>query len=65
VKIWLIRVEYSMDERHQMNGFKTFNNRKISVAAVVKTHVRNIFSKYDVGSRAELISTILKNQTVE
>ncbi len=29
----------------------------------VKTHVRNIFSKYDVGSRAELISTILKNQS--
>ncbi|HQC70462.1 MAG TPA: helix-turn-helix transcriptional regulator, partial [Sedimentibacter sp.] len=28
----------------------------------VKTHARNIFSKYDVGSRAELISTILKNQ---
>ncbi|HHZ14435.1 MAG TPA: LuxR family transcriptional regulator [Clostridiales bacterium] len=31
----------------------------------VKTHVRNIFSKYDVVSRAELISTLLKNQTVE
>ncbi len=31
----------------------------------VKTHARNIFSKYDVGSRAELISTLLKNQTVE
>ncbi len=29
----------------------------------VKTHARNIFSKYDVGSRAELISTLLKNQT--
>ncbi|HOG63327.1 MAG TPA: helix-turn-helix transcriptional regulator, partial [Sedimentibacter sp.] len=28
----------------------------------VKTHARNIFSKYDVGSRAELISTLLKNQ---
>ena len=28
----------------------------------VKTHVRNIFSKYDVASRAELISTLLKNQ---
>ena len=31
----------------------------------VKTHARNIFSKYDVSSRAELISTLLKNQTVE
>ncbi len=31
----------------------------------VKTHARNIFSKYDVGSRAELISTLLKNQRVE
>jgi DNA-binding CsgD family transcriptional regulator len=29
----------------------------------VKTHARNIYSKYDVGSRAELISTLLKNQT--
>jgi len=29
----------------------------------VKTHARNIFSKYDVSSRAELISTLLKNQT--
>ncbi len=29
----------------------------------VKTHVRNIYSKYDVSSRAELISTLLKNQT--
>lgn len=28
----------------------------------VKTHVRNIYSKYDVSSRAELISTLLKNQ---
>ena len=28
----------------------------------VKTHVRNIFSKYDVQSRAELISLLLKNQ---
>jgi DNA-binding NarL/FixJ family response regulator len=28
----------------------------------VKTHARNIFSKYDVSSRAELISTLLKNQ---
>ena len=28
----------------------------------VKTHVRNIFSKYDVSSRAELISILLKNQ---
>ena len=31
----------------------------------VKTHVRSIFSKYDVSSRAELISTLLKNQTGE
>lgn len=30
--------------------------------STVKTHARNIFSKYDVGSRAELISTLLKNQ---
>ncbi len=30
--------------------------------STVKTHTRNIFSKYDVESRAELISTILKNQ---
>lgn len=33
--------------------------------STVKTHARNIFSKYDVGSRAELISTLLKNQTIE
>ena len=33
--------------------------------STVKTHARNIFSKYDVGSRAELISTLLKNQRVE
>jgi DNA-binding NarL/FixJ family response regulator len=31
--------------------------------STVKTHVRSIFSKYDVASRAELISTLLKNQT--
>jgi len=30
--------------------------------STVKTHAKNIFSKYDVGSRAELISTLLKNQ---
>jgi len=30
--------------------------------STVKTHVRNIYSKYDVGTRAELISTLLKNQ---
>ena len=30
----------------------------------VKTHARNIFSKYDVSSRAELISTLLKNERV-
>ncbi|MGI6630246.1 MAG: LuxR C-terminal-related transcriptional regulator [Bacillota bacterium] len=29
----------------------------------VKTHARNILSKYDVSSRAELISTLLKNQS--
>jgi DNA-binding CsgD family transcriptional regulator len=29
----------------------------------VKTHARSIFSKYDVSSRAELISILLKNQT--
>ncbi|MDD4753477.1 MAG: LuxR C-terminal-related transcriptional regulator [Desulfitobacteriaceae bacterium] len=31
--------------------------------STVKTHIRNIFSKYDVASRAELISTLLKNQS--
>lgn len=31
--------------------------------STVKTHARNIYSKYDVASRAELISTLLKNQT--
>lgn len=31
--------------------------------STVKTHIRNIFSKYDVGSRAELICTLLKNQS--
>jgi DNA-binding CsgD family transcriptional regulator len=46
------------------------SNREIAGAlfigeSTVKTHARNIFSKYDVGSRAELISTLLKNQTVE
>jgi len=30
--------------------------------STVKTHVRNIYSKYDVRSRAELISTVLRNQ---
>ena len=45
------------------------SNREIAGAlfiseSTVKTHARNIFSKYDVGSRAELISTLLKNQTV-
>ncbi len=29
----------------------------------VKTHVRSIFAKYEVGSRAELISSLLTNQT--
>lgn len=46
------------------------SNREIAGAlfiseSTVKTHVRNIFSKYDVGSRAQLISTLLKNQTIE
>ncbi|MGI6141605.1 MAG: response regulator transcription factor [Caldicoprobacterales bacterium] len=46
------------------------SNRKIAEIlfiseSTVKTHARNIFSKYDVGSRAELISTLLKNQTSE
>jgi DNA-binding CsgD family transcriptional regulator len=31
----------------------------------VKTHARNIFSKYDVSSRAELISLLLKNRIGE
>jgi DNA-binding CsgD family transcriptional regulator len=43
------------------------SNREIAEALfisenTVKTHARNIFSKYDVRSRAELISTLLKNQ---
>ncbi|MGI5850472.1 MAG: LuxR C-terminal-related transcriptional regulator [Christensenellales bacterium] len=43
------------------------SNRAISQTlfiseSTVKTHVRSIFSKYDVSSRAELISTLLKNQ---
>lgn len=29
----------------------------------VKTHVKNIYAKYDVTSRAELITSVLKNQT--
>ena len=29
----------------------------------VKSHVKNIYSKYDVTSRAELITSVLKNQT--
>lgn len=45
-------------------------NREIAEAlfiseSTVKTHARNIFSKYDVGSRAELISILLKNQIEE
>lgn len=44
------------------------SNREIAKALIisestVKTHARNIFSKYDVSSRAELISTLLKNQS--
>ncbi|MDD4421754.1 MAG: LuxR family transcriptional regulator [Eubacteriales bacterium] len=46
------------------------SNREISAILfisenTVKTHIKNIFSKYDVSSRAELISTLLKNQTAE
>ena len=46
------------------------SNREIAGALfisenTVKTHTRNIFSKYDVGSRAELISALLKNQIGE
>jgi DNA-binding CsgD family transcriptional regulator len=46
------------------------SNREIAGALfisenTVKTHARSIFSKYDVGSRAELISTLLKNQIGE
>ena len=45
------------------------SNREIAITLfisenTVKTHARSIFSKYDVGSRAELISTLLKNQTL-
>ena len=43
------------------------SNREISEALfisenTVKTHARSFFSKYDVSSRAELISTLLKYQ---
>ncbi len=43
------------------------SNKEIAAAlfiteSTVKTHAHNIYSKYDVGSRAELISTLLKNQ---
>lgn len=46
------------------------SNREIAGALfisenTVKTHARSIFSKYDVSSRAELISTLLKNQKCE
>ena len=46
------------------------SNREIAGALyisenTVKTHIRNIFSKYDVSSRVELVSTLLKNQTAE
>ncbi|MGI6307156.1 MAG: LuxR C-terminal-related transcriptional regulator [Dethiobacteria bacterium] len=44
------------------------SNREIAATlfiseSTVKTHARNIFSKYDVSRRAELISTLLKNQS--
>ncbi len=44
------------------------SNRQIAAVlfiseSTVKTHARNIFSKYDVGSRTELISTLLKNES--
>lgn len=44
------------------------SNREIAATlyiseSTVKTHARNIFSKYNVGSRAELISILLKNQS--
>ena len=43
------------------------SNREIATSlfiseSTVKTHARNIFSKYDVSSRAELISALLKKQ---
>lgn len=43
------------------------SNREIAATlfiseSTVKTHTRNIFSKYEVGSRAELISTLLRYQ---
>lgn len=46
------------------------SNREIAEALyisenTVKTHIRNIFSKYNVSSRVELASTLLKNQTAE
>jgi len=45
------------------------SNREIAQSlfiseSTVKTHVRNIFSKYGVRSRTELISILLKNQTL-
>ncbi len=44
------------------------SNRAIAEALfisenTVKTHARNIYSKYDVSGRTELISTLLKNQS--
>ncbi|HZK57386.1 MAG TPA: helix-turn-helix transcriptional regulator [Clostridia bacterium] len=46
------------------------SNREIAEALfisenTVKTHARNIFSKYDVKSRAELISILLRSQVSE
>lgn len=43
------------------------SNREIAASLIisentVKTHVRNIFSKYDISSRAELISSLLRIQ---
>jgi len=43
------------------------SNKEIAQAlfiseSTVKTHAHSIYSKYDVGGRTELISTLLKNR---